>query len=1027
MHVRRPRWRRAAGIAAAIAVSATAVPAAQAAAGSAPPTAPVRIGAAPRLPARTVPAATPADSQPLHLRIGLAPRDPAGLAAFVAAVSDPKSRQYRHYLAPGEFGSRFGATPAALAAVGAELRSIGLSPGATDGSGESIAVDTTVGAAKSILHTGFSGYTTADGRHAFANTAAPALPPALASAITGITGLDDLTAPRPQFVSSNLGSQAALTPQAPSPDFAAPGLCPQETSILAGQGKTDGQQYYDPADLNAIYGNRDQYIVGDYGEGVTVALPEFEGFTPAAIAQYQNCVTPQNTNAGTPGGLTTIAVDGGPTTAAPTAANQVGMETALDVETINGTAPGAAVRDYEGPDTAVGALDTYQRIVTDDQAQVIAISWSVCELDAAPATLAAENTIFQQAAAQGQSVLAATGDNGSTACPASSPHAATPAVSDPASQPSVTAVGGTTMSGGGGAGLTTWNTSGGATGGGVSTVWKQDAIGAAYQAGHTGPGYADACGAPAGTTCRQVPDVAAHAGADGLIVEYYATGTAGSWAIVGGTSLATQLWAGITALADSSDDCAATGPIGPLNPALYHAAADGSGSFTDVTTGSNARPASGYTGALYTAGPGYDLTTGLGAPLTDGLVPDLCGYPAPAAGSTYHPVSPARILDTRNGTGAGGRIAQVPAGGTVTLAVTGAHGVPASGVTGTALNLTAVSSLGGYLSVSAHGTARPLSSTVNYGANRPASNFVTVAVPAGGQIDITNHGTAGADVIADLSGYYSATLAGGSTYTAVNPFRILDTRVPNGVPAKAPVAAHGTLALQISGTHGIPATGVTAVALNIQVADDASGGDLIAYADGTTQPLASNDNWAAGQTVSDFALVPVGADGKIDLYNSSPGSANVIADFAGYSTTAATGLKFHPIRAARLLDTRDGTGVNSTAGQPYQIPAGGSFTVNLDPVALLLGGNPHNAVATAPAVALNLTVASPSSGGYITVYPDGQSLPAVVPAAVDFTAGQTTADAAILPVGADGGLTVTNHSGGTIQLVIDLIGYYGTT
>jgi len=1031
--VSRSRRRDTASVLAATALALLAVPSAPVHAST--NSALIHIGRAAPVPANATPAAAPADARPLHLRIELAPRDPAALHAFVTAVGDPRSPQYRHYLARGAFGTRFGADPAVVSAVDAGLRRIGLTPGAADGSGLSIPVDTTFGTARAALHTAFTTFTTARGRHGFVNTSAPGIPADLAALIGGIDGLDDVAAPAAQFQSySDLGTQAVLSPLASSPHYSAPNLCAQEKTNLQNQSKADGSQYYDPGYLNAIYGTRDQYLIGNYGVNVTVALPEFEGFTPAAVAQYQNCISPTDSNQGTARGLTTITVDGGPTTAAPTSNNHVGMETALDIETINGTAPAASIRDYEGPDTTAGALDTYQRIVTDDQAQIIATGWGVCELDASPATLTSENTIFEQAAAQGQSVLAAAGDNGSTACAAGSTHAATPAVLDPASQPLVTAVGGTSMTGGSGSGLTTWNDTGvaasaGATGGGVSAVWTQDATHAAYQPGYTGPGYSNACNAPAASGCRQVPDVAAHAGADGLIVEYYATGTTGSWAIVGGTSLSVQLWAGIAALADSSDDCAGTGPIGQLNPALYQAyAADGAADFTDVTTGGNARPASGYTGGLYSAAAGYDLATGLGAPQSTSLITDLCSsVPAPAAGSTYHPDGPVRIMDTRDGTGTGGTIAAVPAGGTAVLTVTGAAGVPSTGVNAATLAFTVIAgSTGGLLEVWPDGTPRPQTSTLNWKASQVVANSATIAVPSDGKIDIANDSASPSNVLVDLSGY-DTPAAGGSTFTAINPVRILDTRSALGVSTKTPVAALGTAAVQITGTHGIPSAGVTAVALNITEADDSAAGFVTAYPDGTTRPVTSDTHWGAGQIASEFTIVPLGSDGRLDLYNGSSGSADLIADLSGYYTTSATGLLYHPARPARLLDTRNGTGVNVNAGQPYTIPANGTFTVNLDPMALQNGGNPQNTLATAPAVAVNVTVASPVTGGWVSVYPDLQPLPTPTPTAINFMAAQNTADLTVVPVGTDGGLTILNHTSGTIQLVIDLLGYYAAS
>ena len=125
-------------------------------------------------------------------------------------------------------------------------------------------------------------------------------------------------------------------------------------------------------------------------------------------------------------------------------------------------------------------------------------------------------------------------------------------------------------------------------------------------------------------------------------------------------------------------------------------------------------------------------------------------------------------------------------------------------------------------------------------------------------------------------------------FVSVAPARLLDTPMGTGAPA-ASVAAHQAVALQVGGRGGVPATGVSAVVLNVTVTQPGAGGFLTAYADGTALPLASNLNFSPGQTVPNLVVAPVGANGQVDLYNGSAGSTHLIADVTGYFLAGGDG------------------------------------------------------------------------------------------------------------------------------------------
>jgi subtilase family serine protease len=1016
---RRP-WRPAVVTAAAVAfalVGALGAPTALAATTAAAAT-PQRIGPNPTAPRGAVAVAAPADSTPLHLDVALSPRDPAALAAFVAAVSTPGSPEYKKYLQKGQFASEFGPTQATIAQVTAQLRAEGLDPGQVTEDGLTIPVTTTVARAKSAFDTGFTGYRLSNGRTAYSNTVAPEVSSSIAHAVTGIIGLDDVS----QYGASHTAPKAAASVPVTAngvrphvtPATATPKTCAQLSGILADSGLIDTQDYWEPSTLSANYAYGDSQLYGGYGNtgsGVTVGIVELEKYDPTDIASYQSCF-------GTKVPVSNVLVDGGPTTP-PGESTNVGVESALDIEAIAGLAPGSAIKVYQGPDFTVASdsnvLDVYQHMVTDDAVQVISTSWGTCQtgLEASdPGMFASEGNVFAAAAAQGQTVVAASGDSGSTDCFGDgSPFGGDVNVDDPADQPYVTAAGGVRMSGSAPTALSAWNSTedNAATGGGVSQFTTLSGAGN-YQASVQGAGYSNVCGAAAGTACRQVPDVAALADrTTGFLTAWgHPDANTQDWWTIGGTSAAAPMWAAIAALADSSTACAANGSVGLMNPALYQ----NPSAMRDVTTGDNDVPASGYTGGLYQAGTGYDLTTGLGTPNTPQVVEALCAAKTTAPGSSFVAAGPTRVLDTRNRIGVS-TTTPIRANTAIGLQIAGANNVPSTGVTAVVLNVTATqSSAGGFLTLYADQTARPTASNLNFLAGQTTANLVTVPVGSNGKVNIYNlAGTT--HVIADLAGYY--TTGSGSLYQPATPRRVLDTRNAIGVPTKTPVAANSAIGVQMTGVNNVPATNVTAVALNVTATAGTAAGFLTVYPDLVNRPTTSNVNFLAGQTTPNLVTVPVGSNGKVDFYNLA-GTTHVIADLAGYYTSSGSGLKFHPSTPHRLTDTRSGIGVAS--GQVVPIGAQRSYGVPLTDVNGF-GGN-AGPLASSGALVLNVVVTAPSQGSFLTVYPSGEARPGV--SNLNFVAGQTVPNAVLTPV--NGPYVDFYNNSGTAQVVVDLFGYF---
>ncbi|HEY1568547.1 MAG TPA: protease pro-enzyme activation domain-containing protein [Solirubrobacteraceae bacterium] len=566
----------------------------------------MRVGRAPAIPAGAQASGKLPRSQAIDATIALQPRDPAALTAFVKAVSTPGSSVYHRYLSVAQFAGRFGPTAAQVSSVRAALEAEGLHPGRMAANGLSFDVSAPAGTMARAFFTSFKRYRVAGGRTAFANTAAPALPSSVSGVVQGVIGLDSLQVPMP----AGLQKAGRARPHATAAATQA-SIAPGEGQACTGAAGSGG---YTAGEIADAYGLSDLYAAGDGGSGTTIALFELEPYSASDIATYQQCY-------GTATQISNVTVDGGPGTGPGQG------EAALDIEDLIGLAPNASLLVYEGRNSGASALDTYRAIVTQNRAKVISTSWGLCEPQEGTSAAGAENDLFLEAASQGQTVLAASGDHGVKDCTSgSSTNIRT--VDDPASQPYVTGVGGTSLTAVGpppteSVWNSTWNkgAASGSGGGGVSSFWGVPS----YQSGIAIPQSSVTCLVPRGTACREVPDVSA----DADIVTGYSMYFKGRWQIFGGTSAAAPTWGALAALADASVACTGKS-VGFTNPALYQAARTDYGTyFNDVTSGNNSF--GGLAG--FSAAGGYDMASGLGSPKGAAVAAAMCG-------STWTPPAP---------------------------------------------------------------------------------------------------------------------------------------------------------------------------------------------------------------------------------------------------------------------------------------------------------------------------------------------------------------------------------------------------
>jgi hypothetical protein len=262
-----------------------------------------------------------------------------------------------------------------------------------------------------------------------------------------------------------------------------------------------------------------------------------------------------------------------------------------------------------------------------------------------------------------------------------------------------------------------------------------------------------------------------------------------------------------------------------------------------------------------------------------------------------------------------------------------------------------------------------------------------------------------------LPGAYQVTAAPPApptgSFMREGPARILDTSTGLG-GTTGPVPAGGVITLKVAGIDGVPATGASAVLLNLTTEQPAKSGTIVAYADGTTQPQVTDLSYSPAQAVSDQVIVPV-QDGKIDLYNDSAGSTGLTAVLSGYFTSAGSHGLLTTVGPTRILDTRTGLGAPKA-----QLGAGKTLRLIVDGT----GGVPTTGVTS---VELSVVVQNASHAGTLTAFADGTGRPAAGQLA--FSAGPAIAGLITIPV-VNGSVDLYNGSSGPVDLTGDVIGYF---
>jgi len=237
-------------------------------------------------------------------------------------------------------------------------------------------------------------------------------------------------------------------------------------------------------------------------------------------------------------------------------------------------------------------------------------------------------------------------------------------------------------------------------------------------------------------------------------------------------------------------------------------------------------------------------------------------------------------------------------------------------------------------------------------------------------------------------------------YTALTPARILDTR------SGSPIGPNSQRKVQITGNGGVPATHVSAVVLNLTGTQASQATFLTVFPSGNV-PTASNLNLRAGEDRPNLVMVPVAADGSVQLYNAQ-GTVHAIFDVTGYfdDGTLSTAKGFTALPPTRILDTRNG----------FPLGAGAQKTVQV------AGGTSGIPASGATAAVINITATRASNGTFLTVFPQN---PRPTVSNLNVPPGTDIPNLAVATLAPDGTVQLYNDQG-TVDVIFDVVGWFGS-
>jgi subtilase family serine protease len=665
----------------------------------------------------------------------------ADLEKLLAEQQDPASPHYHHWLTPDEFGARFGMSQTDIAKVQTWLEQQGLTVERVARSRNMIRFSGTVGQVERALQTEMHFYRTGGETH-FAPSTVLSLPAAIAPTVQAIGNLSNFR-PKPMHVRTRAGFTSSQS----------------------------GNNFFAPGDIAVTYDIQALYSAGIDGTGQSIAVVGQSAIDVKDIENFQSAAgltkkDPVMVLVPGSGSSTIVAGDEG--------------ESDIDLEWTGAIAKGATINFvYTGNSANFNAFDSIQYAIYEDIANIISISYGACETAVQKNSFSLED-VFKQAAAQGQTILASSGDQGSTACSGDTNGLTQPqqdalAVNYPASSPYVTGVGGTEISQTDSTSSTYWESASGSDSLTSArryipeVVWNDNSSqyglsssGGGASAMFTKPSWQTGVPGIPNDGKRDVPDVSLYSSPN-LPGFLFCTSDKSDWVgssssgpaqaascssgfrdgvsggnyltVAGGTSFAAPIFAGMIALINEKQGW--TGGQGLANTTLYKLAANSatySSAFHDVMSGDNNCSAGttycGSTTGGFKAGTGYDAVTGLGSVDLGNLVKAW-----PASGTTVLATTTTLAAATSSpNTSTDDKI-------TITVAEPGGSGIPTGKVN--------VSVDGGGTPYSSSGSTTSVTldtnGTATYTANFAAAGVHTIVAQYAG--DTTHAPSTGSAVV----------------------------------------------------------------------------------------------------------------------------------------------------------------------------------------------------------------------------------------------------------------------------------------
>lgn len=858
------------------------------------------------------------------------------LEELLAAQQDPSSPDYQHWLTPEAFGASFGVSAGDVDQIVAWLQSSGFSVEPVSAARRVVIFSGSVDQVSSAFHTDIHIYNVNGAKH-YANQTPQEIPRALAAVVRGVASLND-------FHSAPLYAGLRAGPQ------------------LSGGNWTIGSTHYlTPGDFGVIYDVASLYASSTDGTGQSIAVLGRTNINLSDVQTFRSTF-------GLPANNATVVLNG----PNPGLVSGDETESALDVEWSGAVAPKAAIKLIASASTSAsdGVTLSAQYAVSNNLAPVITLSYGSCEAALGTSGNQFWNSLWQQASAQGITVLVAAGDSGAAGCddPSSSKAQYGNSVNALCSSPYSTCVGGTEFndsvnpsqywSASNSSTYTSalkyipeavWNSSGSVSGG--SGLW---AGGGGPSAIYQKPSWQAGPGVPA-DGWRDVPDVALTASTyDGYVICMN-----GGLYLIGGTSASTPSFAGVMALAAQRKGAR----LGNANPALYgfatRQAGGGAAVFHDITVGNNTVP--GVTG--FSAGAGYDRASGLGT--VDAAL--LINHWNDAGGPTFQLSATPATMTVTAGSSTTTSVKLTASGGFSSAVTLSANSLPTGVTVAFSPATLPAGTTASTLTLNAASTAAPATFSFNISGNGGGvTNTLAVQTTVLQKCTYSISPTA-ANATAAASGYSAQVTAPAGCSWSATPSASWIT-----LSSGATGNGNGTVAYQVAGNAAtstrsaaitISGTGqTTPVTLTVNQAAvafalGATSANVAAGASTGSISVTAASSTATWTAVSNAAWVSItsGASGK--------GTQNV-----AYSVAANTG-------------TAGRSGTITAAGLTYTInQAGAACSYSVNPTSVTVGalaGNYTLQVTTTAGCAwtaisnswtLNVTAGASGSGSGVVTY-----------------------------------------------------------